>query len=146
TSITPLQMAIEASTIANKGTRYNAHLIKGFLTHDMKETVYEKPASIASEFDMSQENYDAITKGMIAAGAGISSPNQLTDLGYQVAVKTGTPQVSSTKTNTAFIAFKPVDKPQVAVSCLLDDGQNCSELIRRILLAYDKHFNTNIQE
>jgi len=138
TSVTPLQMAIEASTLANKGTRYNAHLVKSVLSNDMTKIIEEKKPVVASQFPMSNETYNTITKGMVLAGKGVGSPNQLTDLGYDVAVKTGTPQVSNTKTNNAFIAYAPTENPEIAISCMVEDGYNTNQLVRRILLAYEE--------
>lgn len=138
TNVTPLQMAVQATTIANKGTRYNAHIVKSVLSNDMKKVISEKPATIASQYQMTDEAYEAITKGMIAAGKGIAAPNQLTDLGYDVAVKTGTPQVTTDKFNNAFIAFAPVDQPEIAISCMMENGESANKMIRSILLAYQK--------
>lgn len=138
TAITPLQMAVEASTIANHGTRYNVHLVNKILSNNGKTVISEKEAVVASQFDMTEEQYQAIANGMIAAGQRIAAPNQLTDLGYSVAVKTGTPQVSTTKTNHAFIAFAPTDEPEIAISCMVEDGYGSNVLVRRILLAYER--------
>ncbi|MEG0693831.1 MAG: penicillin-binding transpeptidase domain-containing protein [Oscillospiraceae bacterium] len=93
---------------------------------------------MASQFNMSDSTFTEISQGMIAAGSTVGAPNQLTDLGYSVVVKTGTPQVSLTKSNNAFIAFAPVDNPEIAISCMLEDGDTSNKLIRSILLAYEK--------
>lgn len=142
TSVTPLQMAIEATTLANRGTRYNAHLVKSILSNDMSKVIDDKKPVVASQFAMSDETYETITKGMVLAGKSVGAPNQLTDLGYDVAVKTGTPQVSTTKTNNAFIAYAPTENPEVAISCIVEDGYNTNQLIRRILLAYEESKKT----
>ena len=141
TQVTPLQMALEAQTLANHGTRYNAHLIKGILSNDGKTVLDLKAPTVASSFDLSDEAFSAITDGMIMAGETIGRPNQLTDFGYQVAVKTGTPQTTVTKTNNGFISFAPVDDPEVIISCMIEGGSNSNQLIRRILLAYQKYKN-----
>lgn len=138
TAVTPLQMAIEAMTLANHGTRFETHLVKGFLSND-GEVLSTKDPVVASSFTLSPEHYKAITDGMILAGQTVRAPNQLTDLGYSVAVKTGTPQTTSKeKTNNSFVAFAPVDNPEIAISCVVEDGNNTNQLIRRILKAYEK--------
>lgn len=138
TAVTPLQMAVEASTIANKGTRYNVHLVDSILSNDGKTLIEKKSPTIASKFDMDESEYNAISQGMVQAGLGVGAPNQLTDLGYQVALKTGTPQVSTTKTNHAFISFAPVANPEIAIACMIDDGLASQQILRKILLAYEK--------
>lgn len=137
TEVTPLQMAIEAMTLANHGTRYNAHIVDSILSHKMKDVIAKKEPVIASKFEMSDVTFKAITDGMIAGGRNVRAPNQLTDLGYDVAIKTGSPEITKTKSNNDFIAFAPVNNPEIAISCLVVDGYNTNELLRRILVAYD---------
>lgn len=138
TRVTPLQMAIEAMTIANKGTRYNAHILKNIVSYDQSEIFEHEKTTIASQFNMSDKTFESVSQGMIAAASTVRMPNQLTDLGYQVAIKTGTPQESTNKTNNAFIAFAPVNNPEIAISCMVEDGYGTNKLVRRILLAYEK--------
>lgn len=139
TEVTPLQMAIEAMTIANKGTRYNAHLLKAVYNHDMTELIEDEKTTVASSFNVSEEGLKSVVDGMIAAGATIGAPYQLTDLGYAVAVKTGTPQTTSAdKTNNAFIAFAPAHDPQIAIACMLENsGNGTNKMVRQILEAYE---------
>lgn len=137
TEVTPLQMAIEAMTLANHGTRYNAHIVDSILSHKMKEVISKKEAVIASKFEMTDATFKAITDGMIVGAQKVRAPYQLNDLGYDVAIKTGSPEVTKTKTNNDFIAFAPVNNPEIAIACLVVDGYNTNELLRRILVAYD---------
>lgn len=145
TTITPLQMACEAMTIANRGTRYNVHLVDSVMTHDAKNTISKVPTTVASAYPMTDEAFDLISKGMIEAGKTIGAPYQVTDLGYDVAVKTGTPEVSSTKTNNCFISFAPVDEPEIAVSLMVKDGDLTNKFLRRVLLAYEES-KKNVQK
>lgn len=138
TGVTPLQLAIEAMTIANKGKRLNAHLIKAYISPDGEDVISEVEPSIASEFHMTDETYTAITNGMIAAANGIGYPNQVNDFGFDVAIKTGTPEITKERTNSDFIAFFPVDDPKIAISCMVEDGKNSNQLLRRLIEAYNK--------
>lgn len=138
TSVTPLQMACEAMTLANQGVRYETHLVKNILSYDGSAVLEEKRPVVASSFDLSDEAFEAIRDGMVNAGLNIAAPNQLTDLGYSVAVKTGSPQVNTIKTNNGFIAFAPADDPQIAISCMVEDGYGTNKLLRRLLLAWER--------
>lgn len=138
TDVTPLQMAVEAMVIANKGVRYNTHIVKALLAHDTGEVVVDKEPVVASSFDMTDEAFSAISAGMIAAGRELGSPYQLTDFGYEVAIKTGTPQVNTKKTNNDFVAFAPVDSPEIAIALMVEDGYNTNKLLRKILIAYER--------
>lgn len=138
TQVTPLQMAIEAMTIGNKGTRYEAHLLKSVLSHDGNAVITPEQVKTASSFELPQGGFDQIIQGMIGAASLVSAPNQLTNLGYDVAIKTGTPQVSKTKDNNCFIAFAPADNPEIAIACMLEDGKYSNRLVRPILEAWER--------
>lgn len=138
TLVSPLQMALEASTLANHGTRYNAHFLHRLLSYDRTAELSRYTPSVAASYDMPDAVFAEVAGGMIAAGSTVSAPYNLTDLPYQVAVKTGTPQVSPTKTNNAFIAFAPVDEPEIAISCMIENGISANLLVRPILEAYER--------
>lgn len=138
TQVTPFQMALEAMTIGNKGTRYNAHLLYSVYNNDMSEKLEGEKTTIASQFTSSEENFKLVIDGMIEAGNTIAAPYQLTDLPYKVAVKTGTPQSSSAdKFNSTFVAFAPADNPQIAISCMMEEGNYTNRMIKDILVAYE---------
>ncbi len=144
TNVTVLQMATEASTIANRGTRYETHIVRKIVSYDYSETVKETETTVASSFQLSESAYDAIVTGMIGAGETIYGTYALTDLSYQVAVKTGTPQTTGGKTNSAVIAFAPVDNPEIAVAVMLENGVNAKYLVKQILEAYYEGDNNHL--
>ncbi len=138
TNVTPLQMAVQAMTIANHGTRYEAHLLEKVTDFD-GEQVYEKEQSkILSTIDLPEDGFETIIDGMIAASTTLYGAYNLTDLGYDVAIKTGTPEVTKTRTNSTFIAFAPADNPKVAISCVIEDGYNSRTVLRDILKACEQ--------
>lgn len=145
TNVTVLQMATEASVLANHGTRYETHIVRKIVSYDYSETISETETTVASSFSLSQDAFDAITAGMIGAGSTISDPNYiLTDLGYDVAIKTGTPQTSGGKTNSAVIGFAPADDPEICFAIMLENGVNARNLVRQILEAYYEGDNNRI--
>ena len=145
TNVTVLQMATEASVLANRGTRYETHIVRKIVSHDYSETISETETTVASSFNLSKDAFDAISEGMIGAGSTISNANYiLTDLGYDVAIKTGTPQTSGGKTNSAVIGFAPVNDPEISFAIMLENGQNARHLVRQILEAYYEGDNNRI--
>ncbi len=136
TSVTPLQLAIQAMTLANKGTRYKAHIIKEVRSYDDKEVLSSTEPEIASQFEIHPQNYQAIVDGMIGAAEKVGGAYSLSNLGYQVAIKTGSPQVDNNTTNSAVIGFAPVEAPEIAIGVMLEEGENANYLVRRILDAY----------
>lgn len=140
TSVTPIAMACEAMAIANKGTVYETHVIDAVLDYEgnLKKEIQPK---VRSSFDMPDSVYDPIKTGMIYAGQRITGQYSLSGLGYEVAVKTGTPQTDSTgkRMNNDFIAFTINGEDSIAISCMIEDvGSGASTLIRQIIDAYEE--------
>lgn len=153
TGVTPLQMAVQASTIANKGVRYQPHLVDSIYTYNMEEIVsVTEPQVTLTIPDKTGETFDLVTQGMkqAAAFAQYSYPTQkdyytpylLTDLPEATAIKTGTPQVTSAEdTSSAFIGFYPADDPKIAFSGMVEHGEYSKFMIRQIIEAYyDKNY------
>lgn len=146
TRITPLQMAVAASTIANRGVRYKPHLVDSI--YDYKgNLVDDVPPEIAETINVNYDYlYPTIINGMI--GAAQNTPDgeySLNYLGYDVAIKTGTPQTTSNeRTSTAVIGFAPADNPVIAFSAIIEDGRNSKYLVRKIIDLYNKHYGNTI--
>lgn len=147
TRITPLQMAVAASTIANHGIRYKPHLVDSI--YDYLGNKVDDVTPVVSE--VIPENYDyvypTIIQGMI--GASQNTPDgefSLNGLGYDVAIKTGTPQTtSSERTSTTVIGFAPAENPVIAFSAIIEDGKNAKYLVRKIIDCYNKHYGNEIK-
>lgn len=137
TTLTPLQLANQAATIANKGVRYETHLIKEVVSYDGSEVIRQTEPVVASDEMAGHDDvFDIVKQGMIAAG---SNPNQkLHDLG--VAIKTGTPQTNpaGTRQNSVVIGFYPAENPEIAFSVVVEDGEYASWVMRPIIEAYNQ--------
>ena len=145
TAVTPLQLATQAMTLANQGVRYRVHLIQEVRSFDDAEVLESTETEVMSEFDLSDEAYAAICAGMIGAAQNVAEKESvlgwktsLSDLGYDVALKTGTPQVTNTTFSSSSIAFAPADEPEIAIGILLERGADAKYLIRPILDAYER--------
>lgn len=139
TMVSPLQMAVEAMTIANRGTRYKVYLIDEIRSYDGAELVEKTEPEVLSSFSMEEADFQAIMEGMVGVGLNMTNPDYALDtLGYRVAVKTGTPQVTEDTTNSAAIAFAPAEDAEVAVAVMLEEGYGANRLIRAILEAWEE--------
>ncbi len=147
TYVTVLQMAVQAMTIANKGTRYKVHLIDA-ITDFSGDTVISQTATEVLDNSLSGNDdvFDTITEGMVAAGKRVSGIYSLSNLGYDVAIKTGTPQRTSTTYNSALIGFAPADNPQVAFAVMIEEGESANYLARQIVEAYQEAFGVDFSE
>ncbi|MDR0984768.1 MAG: hypothetical protein LBL93_07200, partial [Ruminococcus sp.] len=140
---TPLQMATEALTIANRGTRLKPHLVDTVYDYNMTEVISKKEPEIAEVIEVPYEEvYDYIWDGM--KGAARNTPAgefSLNGLGYEVAIKTGTPQSSHKNgENSAVIGFAPVNDPQIAVAGIIEGGANAKYMVRKVLDAYTNRY------
>lgn len=146
TKITPLQMAVAASTIANRGVRYKPHLVDSIYDYTGKKIDDVSP-EIAQKIDLNYDYlYPTLISGMI--GASHNTPDgeySLNNLGYDVAIKTGTPQTTSNdRTNTTVIGFAPAENPVIAFSAIIEDGINAKYLVRKIIDIYNKYYGNAI--
>lgn len=144
--VTPLQMATVASTIANEGVRYQPHLIQTMWNNAMTEVVsVHEPTVVATIPNNYADTYYYIEQGMIgAAQTAMPKEYDLNKLGFQVAIKTGTPQ-SPRGTDSFVIGYAPADKPEIAFCAMIEGGKNAKYLVKQILELYAKYYpNTKI--
>ena len=139
---TPLQLANVAATIGNRGTRYQPYLVDSLYTFGSNELVKKTEPKVADKITLNYEDvYDYIIAGMMDAAKNCPAPYQLTDLGFDVAIKTGTPQTDfndKNKQNSVFIGFAPADDPEVAFAGVIEGGEYSKYMIRDIILAYQE--------
>ena len=149
TAVTPMHLAVQAMTIANKGVRYEPHIIKSVYNYDLSEKLYDEEPKVAEDFsdypDM-DKYMDAIKEGMqLMADTQVSFTVQGTGyvntfdyLGFKgkVAAKSGTPQTSVDEYNSAFIGFYPADNPEIAFSIYLEKGEYAKVLAANVVNAY----------
>ena len=144
---TPLQLANVAATIANRGVRYQPHLVDSLYTFGSDELVKKTEPKVADKIDIKyDETYDYVIGGMIDAAQNVPVPYELTDLGFTVAIKTGTPQTDmndKNKQNSVFIGFAPAENPEVAFAGVIEGGEYSKYMIRDILLAYQQCYGLN---
>lgn len=133
---TPLQMANATAMLANNGTVYRPHLVKELLDHE-KQTITVIDPKPERELPFKQTNFDYLKKAMWRVVTGGTAHRISGGLRYSMAGKTGTAQVvqiAQGKTYNAaalreqhrdhawFIAFAPVEKPQIAIAVILENA------------------------
>ncbi|MBP1561194.1 MAG: hypothetical protein J6C96_08145 [Oscillospiraceae bacterium] len=153
TGVTPLQMAVQACTIANRGVRYKPYIVDSIHTYNMESLVSKTQPVVAHTIpDKTGETFELVIQGMKQAAAFVPysypaqkdyyTPYLLTDLPKEAAIKTGTPQATTAEdTSSAFIGFYPVDDPEIAFSGFVEHGEYSKFMIRQIIEAYyDKNY------
>lgn len=138
--ITPLQLACVANTIANEGVRYRPYLVEGIYDSDTGECVKKTEPVINATIPLNYDYvYDYIEEGMIGASLNMPYEHNLSDFGFDVAIKTGTPQTRNLQSqNSVFIGYAPADNPVLAFAGIIEDGEYSKYMIRDIIKAYDE--------
>ena len=139
TMVSPLQLACVANTIANKGVRYKPYLVDSIWDYNMQECISKTEPEIVSRIDVKHTYvYDSVRSGMVqASGNGFPAKYSLQNLGYRVAIKTGTPQVTGRVQDSVFIGFAPADDPKIAFAGIIEGGEYSKYMIRPILELYE---------
>lgn len=141
---TPIQLCSYVSTIANRGTRYKAHIIKSVKSSDLSQTVMETESQILSKANFSDENWDLVHRGMLLVGT--QSYANFSKVPCKVAAKTGTTTVSKTVNgrkietyNGFLITFAPYEKPEIAI-CVSVEGAGSGGSTAPIASAIMEHY------
>jgi cell division protein FtsI/penicillin-binding protein 2 len=114
-SVTPLQMLMAASAIANEGRMVTPHVLYSMLRDGHQ---YNVPSQYAGS-PITAETARTLSDLLAVSLEGESSQALLA--GYRLAGKTGTAQIptnygyDSTHTNVSFVGWGPVDDPQFMV-------------------------------
>lgn len=139
--MTPLQMATVANTIANRGVRYQPYLVDSYYSYGDGELIRKTEPTIAQQIELNTPDlYDYIIGGMIDASHNMPASHSLSNLGFDVAIKTGTPQtgINLEEQNSFFIGFAPADDPEIAFAGVIEGGEYSKYMIRDIILAYQE--------
>lgn len=145
---TPIQLCSYVSTIANRGVRYKAHVIKGVKSPDLSETIMQSKTEILSQANFKDENWDLVHKGMLLVGT--QSYADFSNVPVKVAAKTGTTTVSKRVNgakietyNGFLITFAPYENPEIAI-CVAVEGAGSGGSTAPVAAAImEYYFRTN---
>lgn len=128
---TPLQIASMTATIANGGTIYKPHVVRGIIDPLLGEEKKFEPEIISSGF-IDGGNVEIVRLGMKDC-TDYGSCWDLRGLPFSSGGKTGTAQWSNTKSTHAwFTSFAPFDNPEIVVTILVEEGGEGSEVAEPI--------------
>ncbi|MBM3664603.1 MAG: hypothetical protein FJW92_02255 [Actinobacteria bacterium] len=117
--VTPLQMAMVASAIANGGRMMRPYLVRRVITPDGVVVRQQRP-----------EEVDSVSSAYIASEVGRMMQSVVSEgtgtraglAGLSIAGKTGTAETGDPERNQAwFIGYAPADDPEVAVAVVIED-------------------------
>ncbi|WP_304116375.1 penicillin-binding protein 2 [Phascolarctobacterium succinatutens] len=118
---TPMQLAVMLSIVANGGVKYQPYLVDSILNVD--GSVFEKPKRHEGKhIDVSQQTIDYISMGMSATTQEGGTASYFSGLPKPIAGKTGTAENSHGRDHGLFVAYGPVDNPELVVVCIVEQG------------------------
>lgn len=153
-SYTPLQLAIYVSTIANGGTVYQPYIVDEIQDGE-GNTIEKREPVVKHVADISQETLQIVRDAMsrvTAPGGTAYSLFMHFPSNIKVGAKTGTSQPggagykvgSKEYFDGVFVAFAPVDDPQIAFACVMEYGYSGSGSGGIVCKAiFEKYFGLN---
>lgn len=123
--VTPLQIAVGYSALANGGKLVRPVLVKKAIDGD-KSTLFENPIKTIRENFISAKNLDIVKKGLretVLSGTA----QRLQSIPVAVAGKTGTAQTGGEETHAWFSSFAPYENPSVVLVILVEKGGQGSQ-------------------
>jgi penicillin-binding protein 2 len=158
--VSPLQMLVLTSAVANGGIRYKPLILKTIETAEGKiisDTSLHTKREIAGKLPASRQTLEIVKKGLWEVVNGRKGTARIARIdGIAISGKTGTAQVVGRqqdedsdeedrafhlKPHAWFVAFAPSDEPKIAVAVIVEHGEHGSstaapiarELIRTYL-------------
>ncbi|WP_078121469.1 penicillin-binding protein 2 [Thiosocius teredinicola] len=152
---TPLQLAAATAAIANNGTFYTPHVVDHLRSRDTGEIAPIPPS--AHQIPIKQlQNWIDVHTGMANVVEGRrGTAKRIRNEKYRIAGKTGTAQVFTVaqdeeydeeelekklRDHALFIAYAPIDDPQIAVAVVVENGGHggsvAAPIARAIMDAY----------
>ena len=118
---TPIQLSVMLSIVANGGTKYQPYLVDSIINSD--GSLFEKPKRAEGKhIDVSQQTIDYIRMGMSSTTQEGGTASYFAGLPKPIAGKTGTAENSHGRDHGLFVAYGPVDDPELVVVCIVEQG------------------------
>lgn len=119
------------ATLANRGNCYDLTLLDK-LTETDGTLIQEYEPALHNQVQIADSSWNAVQQGMRLVAENTKSLSVLSDLGLNVAGKTGTAQQSKSHPNHAlFVGFAPYESPEIAIAVRIANGYtsaNCAEV------------------
>lgn len=118
---TPLQLAVMLSSVANGGMHLQPYLVSKITYAD--GSLYQIPKhSEPKHIDVSQRTLDYMRQGMSATTKQGGTAAYFRTLPKAIAGKTGTAENSHGRDHGLFVAYGPVEDPELCVVCIVEQG------------------------
>ena len=118
---TPLQLAMVMSCVAADGVYHPPYLVENLLNNDgsIYQKVEHKPAR---DIGISQNTLHLIQNALEGVAEEGGTAAYFADLPRQIAAKTGTAENPHGQDHGLFVAYGPVEDPEIVVACIVEQG------------------------
>ncbi|OQB71909.1 MAG: Stage V sporulation protein D [candidate division TA06 bacterium ADurb.Bin131] len=153
-AVTPIQLCVMISSIANGGNLWRPYLVKKIQSPDGK-IIKEFQPVVKKTIFISDETLTILRRGLrnvvkFGTGAGANIP------GIEISGKTGTAQIAQRElglpTRGAFACYAPSDSPNIAMVVFLDEGSSgqaariAGSIIKKVFTSEETTSETTISE
>ncbi len=140
TLVTPIQMAVLLSEVANGGIRYQPYVVSRIDNADGTPAEIFGPKKVGV-LQISKNVMDIIRNALHDVTAeGGTAGDLFKDMPVKVAGKTGTAENATGRDHGWFIAYAPYDKPRIVVVALVEEGSfgagSAGPIVRDMLSEY----------
>lgn len=121
TLVTPIQLAQMLSIVANNGVLKQPYLVEKVLNEDgsvLEVPKHKDPVNVG----ISQETIALIQKGLAGVTQAGGTASYFSNLGIPIAGKTGTAENPHGQDHGLFIAYAPLDNPQLVIAAVVEQG------------------------
>lgn len=136
-SYTGLNLARYALTIANSGVCYDVTLIDRVVDSDGNNVFVSIPIVASTMNEVSSSTWNVVHHGMQLVS---ENSTYLSSIGIKTGSKSGTAQENAKyPDHCTYICFAPYDNPEIAVSCVIQNGytsSNVAKLTSNVLKIY----------
>lgn len=143
--VSPLQLCVYASTLANKGTRYRATFMNRVVSSDYRSLISENKPEVMSVLEISDETYQTYVEGMKLVAREGTGRRTFATYPIDIACKTGTAEtgIKGQSDNGAFVSFAPANNPQIAVSVYIEKAGHGSTVAGIAKEIFDSYFDVD---
>ena len=118
---TPMQLSVMLSIVANGGIKYQPYLVDSILNAD--GSFFDRPKRAeAKHIEVSQQTIEYMRQGMSATTQEGGTASYFSQLPKPIAGKTGTAENSHGRDHGLFVAYGPVEDPELVVVCIVEQG------------------------
>jgi penicillin-binding protein 2 len=139
-SVTPIQLAQYVALIANNGSTFQPHIVKGYLNDKTRQIIPYKFPEIKT--GIKQEVFDIVKEGMflVVNGSGTATHIKIPDI--NIAGKTGTAQNPHGQDHALFVCYAPAEDPKIAIAVVVENvgfgGTHAAPIAKAMIEAYLK--------